>query len=100
MIKPQSIASVAFSFLLLTSTLVFGQTTTVAVAANLKEAFISSFLQFDRVRYVQAVLPFFWFNNLKLIQRKAKIGIHKKNISSAENSIVSKQINHNKNQVN
>lgn len=55
-----------------------------------KEAFISSFLQFDSVRYVQAVFPFFWFNNLKLIQRKAKIGIHKKNISSAENSIVSK----------
>ena len=57
MIKPQSIASVAFSFLLLTSTLVFGQTTTVAVAANLKEAFIS----------IIAANPTFKIDEIKII---------------------------------
>lgn len=41
MIKPQSTAIIAFSFLLLISTLVSGQTTTIAVAANLKDAFKS-----------------------------------------------------------
>ena len=41
MIKPQSTATIAFSFLLLISTLVSGQTTTIAVAANLKDAFKS-----------------------------------------------------------
>lgn len=43
------------------------------------EAFITDFLQHNKTKYVQGIFPYFWFQNLRIIQQRARLIIDKKN---------------------